>query len=66
MSFCWRSVRDWENLLDPEKREIATMAVKTVSELSELVRGAALKRRSQDVTTRPWSTSREVKGAVPS
>ena len=31
--------KDWDSLLDPEKKEIALSAVKTVSELNELVRG---------------------------
>jgi hypothetical protein len=31
--------KDWENLLDPEKKELAQSAVKTVTELNDLVRG---------------------------
>jgi hypothetical protein len=31
--------KDWDNLLDPEKQEICQSAVKTVSELNDLVRG---------------------------
>lgn len=31
--------KDWPNLLDPEKQEICQSAVKTVSELNDLVRG---------------------------
>jgi molybdopterin converting factor small subunit len=31
--------KDWDNLLDPEKRELAESAVETVSELNDLVRG---------------------------
>ena len=32
--------KDWDNLLDPEKKELSQSAVKTISELNELVRGA--------------------------
>ena len=31
--------KDWDGLLDPEKKELALSAVKTVSELNDLVRG---------------------------
>lgn len=31
--------KDWDNLLEPEKKEIALSAVKSVSELNNLVRG---------------------------
>jgi hypothetical protein len=31
--------KDWDSLLDPEKKEIAQSAVKTVAELNALVRG---------------------------
>ena len=31
--------KDWDNLLDPEKKEVALAAVQTVSELNEMVRG---------------------------
>lgn len=31
--------KDWDNLLEPEKKELALSAVKTVSELNDLVRG---------------------------
>jgi hypothetical protein len=31
--------KDWDNLLEPEKKEICGAAVKSVSELNELVRG---------------------------
>ena len=31
--------KDWTNLLEPEKREICDAAVKSVSELNDLVRG---------------------------
>ena len=31
--------KDWDNLLDPEKKELSESAVKTVSELNDLVRG---------------------------
>ena len=31
--------KDWDNLLDPEKKELSQSAVKTVSELNDLVRG---------------------------
>ena len=32
--------KDWETLLEPEKKEVAEAAVKTVSELNDMVRGA--------------------------
>ncbi len=31
--------KDWDNLLEPEKKELAESAVKTVGELNDLVRG---------------------------
>lgn len=31
--------KDWDNLLEPEKRELSQSAVKTVSELNDMVRG---------------------------
>jgi hypothetical protein len=31
--------KDWDNLLEPEKQEICSSAVKTVSDLNDLVRG---------------------------
>ena len=31
--------KDWDNLRDPEKKELAESAVKTVSELNDLIRG---------------------------
>jgi hypothetical protein len=31
--------KDWDDLLEPEKRELAQSAVKTIAELNELVRG---------------------------
>lgn len=31
--------KDWDNLLEPEKKEICDSAVKTVSQLNDLVRG---------------------------
>lgn len=31
--------KDWDNLLEPEKKEICDAAVKAVSELNDLVRG---------------------------
>lgn len=31
--------KDWDNLLEPEKKEICGSAVKSVSELNDLVRG---------------------------
>ena len=31
--------KDWDNLLDPEKKELAENAVKTVTQLNEMVRG---------------------------
>ena len=33
--------KDWDNLLDPEKKELAHSAVETVTELNDLVRGKA-------------------------
>jgi hypothetical protein len=35
--------KDWENLLDPERKELAQSAVKSISELNDLVRGKPLK-----------------------
>ena len=32
--------KDWDNLLEPEKKELSQSAVKTVSELNDMVRGA--------------------------
>jgi hypothetical protein len=31
--------KDWDNLLDPEKKELSESAVKTVTELNDMVRG---------------------------
>ena len=31
--------KDWDNLKEPEKKELSQSAVKTVSELNDLVRG---------------------------
>jgi hypothetical protein len=31
--------KDWDNLLEPEKKELSLAAVETVSELNEMVRG---------------------------
>jgi len=31
--------KDWDNLLEPEKKELSQSAVKTVSELNDMVRG---------------------------
>ena len=31
--------KDWDNLLDPEKKELAQSAVESISELNDLVRG---------------------------
>ena len=31
--------KDWDNLLEPEKKELSQSAVKTISELNDLVRG---------------------------
>lgn len=31
--------KDWDSLLEPEKKEVCRSAVKTVSELNDLVRG---------------------------
>lgn len=31
--------KDWDNLLEPEKKEVSEAAVKTISELNDLVRG---------------------------
>ena len=33
--------KDWDNLLDPEKKELAQSAVETITELNEMVRGEA-------------------------
>ena len=32
--------KDWDNLLEPEKKELSQSAVTTISELNDLVRGA--------------------------
>ena len=31
--------KDWDNLLEPEKKELADSAVKSISELNDMVRG---------------------------
>lgn len=31
--------KDWESLLDPERKELSQSAVKTVTELNDMVRG---------------------------
>ena len=31
--------KDWDNLLEPEKKELSQSAVKTIAELNEMVRG---------------------------
>jgi hypothetical protein len=31
--------KDWDNLLEPEKKELSLSAVKTIGELNEMVRG---------------------------
>jgi hypothetical protein len=31
--------KDWDGLLDPEKKELAESAVKTITELNDMVRG---------------------------
>ena len=31
--------KDWDNLLDPERKELAESSVKSISELNDLVRG---------------------------
>ena len=33
--------KDWDNLLEPEKKEVALSAVKSISELNDLIRGKA-------------------------
>ena len=35
--------KDWDSLLDPEKKELSQSAVKTVTELNDLVRGEAVR-----------------------
>ena len=35
--------KDWDNLLEPEKKELAEAAVGSISELNDLVRGKPLK-----------------------
>ena len=35
--------KDWDNLLDPERKELAEASVKSISELNELIRGKPLK-----------------------
>jgi hypothetical protein len=41
--------KDWDNLLDPEKKELAESAVVTISELNDLVRGEPLEPTLQAV-----------------
>jgi hypothetical protein len=31
--------KDWDNLLEPEKKEICTAAVRSITDLNDLVRG---------------------------
>lgn len=31
--------KDWDNLLDPERKELAEASVKSISELNDLIRG---------------------------
>ena len=31
--------KDWDNLLEPEKKELSMSAVETISELNDMVRG---------------------------
>ena len=35
--------KDWDNLLDPERKELAESAVASITELNDLVRGKPLK-----------------------
>lgn len=35
--------KDWDNLLDPERKELAEASVKSISELNDLIRGKPLK-----------------------
>lgn len=35
--------KDWDNLLEPEKKELAESAVKSISELNDLIRGKPVK-----------------------
>ncbi len=35
--------KDWDNLLEPEKKELAESAVESITELNDLVRGKPLK-----------------------
>ena len=35
--------KDWDNLLEPEKKELALSAVESISELNDLIRGKPLK-----------------------
>lgn len=34
--------KDWDNLLDPERKELAEAAVTSISELNDLIRGKPL------------------------
>lgn len=34
--------KDWDNLLDPERKELAEASVKSISELNDLIRGKPL------------------------
>ena len=35
--------KEWDNLLDPERKELAEASVSSISELNDLVRGKPLK-----------------------
>ena len=35
--------KDWDNLLDPERKELAESSVRSISELNDLIRGKPLK-----------------------
>lgn len=35
--------KDWDNLRDPERKELAESSVKSISELNDLIRGEPLK-----------------------
>jgi hypothetical protein len=35
--------KEWDNLLEPEKKEVSEACVKTITELNDMVRGAPVK-----------------------
>jgi hypothetical protein len=42
--------KEWDNLLEPEKKELSQASVKTITELNEMVRGTPLKPELRVIT----------------